>query len=127
MRGRLGELLQTVVHRVVPPDPPTPSEPAVDDLAEIREAHRQWLAAKAYFESVSEPELVDHAIAVLTAAERRFNYLMARARRLGLNDAEVGRVLMVPLSGPAPVQSLPNGHCGDHSEPSQDWHGGLSA
>lgn len=97
MRDRIEQLLQHVVQRVAPPGEPELPNVVIDDLEEIREAHRQLEAAKAYFESVSEPGLVDHAIALLNAAERRLAYLMGRARATGLTDAEVERVLGVRL------------------------------
>ena len=105
MRARIGQLLQHVVQRVAPAEDPELVRVVIDDLEEIREAHRQLEAAKAYFESVSEPGLVDHAIAVLTAAERRFAYLIGRARAHGLADAEVERVLGVRLPE-LPLQAM---------------------
>lgn len=50
---------------------------------EVEEARRELLAARAYFENVTEPALVDHAIAVLDAAEKKYVYLLRRARRQG--------------------------------------------
>lgn len=51
-----------------------------DMLAAVEQAHREWEAAQSYFASVVEPELVDHAIFVLEAAQRKYRYLMKLAR-----------------------------------------------
>ncbi|MCL5046246.1 MAG: YaaL family protein [Actinobacteria bacterium] len=55
-----------------------PPEPDFIDL--IEQARREWVAAKAYFENVSEPELVDHAIYLVEAAEKKYMYLLRKAR-----------------------------------------------
>ena len=46
----------------------------------IEEAKRDWLDARAYFNAVTEPELIDHAIYTLGAAEKRYVYLLKKAR-----------------------------------------------
>ncbi len=43
---------------------------------EIEEAHRQWLEARRYFDSVTEPELVDHATYLIQAAKAKYMYLL---------------------------------------------------
>ncbi len=50
----------------------------------VERARREWAAARAYFETVSEPELVDHAIHLMDAAERKFVYLLRAAREAGV-------------------------------------------
>lgn len=96
MRALLGRIVHRVVQRVMPEVPPL-SPVEIDDLALIREAHAEWQAAKTYFENVSDPALVDHAIALLTAAERRYAYLIQRARQHGLTDGDLERALGVRL------------------------------
>lgn len=46
----------------------------------IEQAHREWQAARALFEQVSDPELIDQAIHRLTATEKRYVYLLKRFR-----------------------------------------------
>jgi ABC-type nitrate/sulfonate/bicarbonate transport system substrate-binding protein len=46
----------------------------------IDEAKKDWQEARAYFNTVTEPELVDHAIYTLGAAEKRYVYLLKKAR-----------------------------------------------
>lgn len=48
------------------------------EAAEI--AKQEWLWALAYFHEVSEPGLVDYAVYSLQAAERKYMYLLEKAR-----------------------------------------------
>ncbi|NLY88356.1 MAG: YaaL family protein [Firmicutes bacterium] len=50
----------------------------------IEEAKRDWQAARDYFNAVTDPELIDHAIYTMEAAEKRYVYLLRRAREDGL-------------------------------------------
>jgi len=43
-------------------------------------ARRDWDHAKALFEEVNEPDMVDHAIYSIEAAERKYMYLLKRAK-----------------------------------------------
>lgn len=45
-------------------------------IKQVRQAQREWEAAKQYFQAVSEPDRVDHAIFSLQAAERRYMFLL---------------------------------------------------
>ena len=51
------------------------------DYTLIVQAHREWLAAKACFNEVNDPALVDHAVHVLAAAENRYRCLLRKARQ----------------------------------------------
>lgn len=53
-------------------------------VAAIADARGEYQRAVRYFQSVSHPQLVEHAVLVLAAAERRYAYLLGEARRLGL-------------------------------------------
>ena len=46
-----------------------------------RIAKEEWLWALAYFHEVSEPGLVDYAVYSLHAAERKYMYLLDKARK----------------------------------------------
>lgn len=48
---------------------------------EIELAKRDWLLAHNYFQNVTDPDLVDHAIYMLEAAEAKYSYLLKRARK----------------------------------------------
>ena len=47
---------------------------------EVKEAHQEWMKAQKYFECVTDPELVDHAIFSEEAARRKYIYLLKKAK-----------------------------------------------
>ncbi len=54
---------------------------AWDAGALAREACEELEHCRRYFESVSDPDLVEQAIFLLNAAERRYVFLLKQARR----------------------------------------------
>jgi len=50
----------------------------------IRSAHEEWKNAESFFQNVTEPDLVDHAIYRMEAARTRYTYLMKQAREMGI-------------------------------------------
>jgi len=59
-------------------------------LAEqIREAQQEWVRAQKYFQWVSDPELVDHAIFAEEAARRKYIYLLNQAKNQGIGTDEL--------------------------------------
>lgn len=57
----------------------------------VEAARREWLGYRAYFDCVDDPELIDHAIYSIQAAERKYMYLLRRARMAGIDlTAPVG-------------------------------------
>ncbi|MGI6405841.1 MAG: DUF2508 family protein [Syntrophaceticus sp.] len=54
-----------------------------DEYQALAEAHRDWLAARNYFEHVTDPDLVDFAILSLQAAEKRYEYLWKKMKENG--------------------------------------------
>ncbi len=54
-----------------------------DDQIALVDAHRDWLAAREFFEQATDPDLVDYAILSLQAAERRYVYLWKKMQRQG--------------------------------------------
>lgn len=62
-------------------------------LDSIDEAHREWVAARAYFERVEHPDLVDHAVHLLLAAERRYEFLIKEAKAEGIFVPDVRDVV----------------------------------
>jgi hypothetical protein len=73
-------LWQSVTGRAGTAD--TAEQPGARDQmqAEVKQAYREWVTAQQYFQSVSEPALVDHAIYMLEAAERKYMYLLNQVR-----------------------------------------------
>jgi hypothetical protein len=49
----------------------------------VEEARRDWQSAMDYFNHVVDPDLVDHAIHAMEAAERKYTYLLKKARQEG--------------------------------------------
>ncbi|GAW93631.1 YaaL family protein [Calderihabitans maritimus] len=47
----------------------------------IERAHAEWLAAKNFFEEVTDPDLVDEAIYRLEATEKRYMHLLRQAKQ----------------------------------------------
>ncbi|WP_053954904.1 YaaL family protein [Inediibacterium massiliense] len=50
----------------------------------IKSAHEEWRNAEAFFQNVTDPDLVDYAIYRVEAAKTRYIYLMRVARELGI-------------------------------------------
>lgn len=49
--------------------------------AEIDAAKKEWKIAREHINYVSDPELIDHAIFSLEAAERKYGYLLRQAKK----------------------------------------------
>ncbi|PZN07225.1 MAG: hypothetical protein DIU76_05150 [Bacillota bacterium] len=66
-------------------------------MAAIDQARRDWEQARRYFECVTDRDLVDQAIHLVLAAEKRYAYLLKQARLRGIRglpprpDADDGR------------------------------------
>jgi len=57
-----------------------------DNLLDLLEqARREWAHAKIYFNNVTDPDLIDHAIFYMGATEKKYVYLLKRAREMGLS------------------------------------------
>lgn len=54
-------------------------------LENIRTAHEEWKNAEKYFENVTDPDLIDHAIFRIEAARTRYTYLLRLAREMGIH------------------------------------------
>ena len=57
--------------------------PAESRIAEINRALARWKDAVRYFETVSDPELVDFAIYEMEAARRKYMFLLKQERAGG--------------------------------------------
>lgn len=70
----------------------------VPELQEaVERARHDWLQACSYFDNVTDPDLVDHAIFCVEAAEKKYVYLLKKARseglRINFGVAEVSKLL----------------------------------
>lgn len=59
---------------------PKPEAALSDMLTVIEQAKQEWKNTANYFDNVTEPELIDHAILVREAAERKYMYLLKQAK-----------------------------------------------
>ena len=61
-----------------------PLEPREKDLFDlVEEARQEWQAASSHFNHATDPDLVDHAIHAMQAAERKYTFLLKKARQEG--------------------------------------------
>jgi len=58
---------------------PLPSLPVV-----VEEARREWINAQYYYNTVSDQDLIDHAVYLMQAAEKKYMYLLKQARSAGV-------------------------------------------
>lgn len=65
--------------------PPPAPMPALIDVVE--QARREWLSAQNYYNSVSDSDLVDHAVYLMQAAEKKYTYLLKKARQEGVTHS----------------------------------------
>lgn len=56
--------------------------PPITDVVE--QARQEWLDAQIYYNSVSDSDLVDHAVYLMQAAEKKYMYLLKQARKEGI-------------------------------------------
>lgn len=58
----------------------------------VFQAHQEWEQAKALFNEVRDPELVDHAIYTIEAAERKYIYLLRQAKKENVINESIYRI-----------------------------------
>ncbi|MGE5604668.1 MAG: DUF2508 family protein [Bacteroidota bacterium] len=58
---------------------------APDIMESLENARREWQYAEAYFNSVQDPDLIDHAIFYMGATEKKYTYLLKQAKEKGIN------------------------------------------
>ncbi|XER15602.1 hypothetical protein SATMO3_58970 [Sporomusa aerivorans] len=59
------------------------SRESVNMAAVVDQARRDWLYAQNYYKTVTDPDLVDYAAFLIKAYERRYIYLLKKARQEG--------------------------------------------
>lgn len=50
----------------------------------VEEARQEWLDAQCYYNTVSDEDLIDHAVYLMQAAEKKYMYLLKQARYAGV-------------------------------------------
>jgi hypothetical protein len=77
--GIVNRLVSTILESDKVEPAPVPDLPDV-----IEQARQEWLSAQSYYNSVSDSDLVDHAVYTMQAAEKKYMYLLKKARREGI-------------------------------------------
>ena len=66
--------------------------PSDDTYKIVEQARREWQDARQRFEQVSDPDMIDSAIFAIEAAEKRYIYLLKKARE----EREIQRLSSSP-------------------------------
>ena len=75
------KFIRGLIGGILPADQSVVAKPEPDFFTVVDQTKREWDTARAYFNNVTDPDLVDHAIFLLEAAERKYVYLFKQARR----------------------------------------------
>ncbi len=73
-----------VIEAILPDWDGKPETNEPDMLEIVNRAKQEWLASQKYFNSVSDPDLIDHAIMLTDAAQKKYMYLLRQAKSHGL-------------------------------------------
>lgn len=74
--------MQGVLDRMI--DKPLESKPLPGLPDVVEQARQEWLAAQSYYNSVTDSDLIDHAVYLMQAAEKKYIYLLKQARQKGV-------------------------------------------
>lgn len=86
----------------------SPKDPAFDKV--VDDARKAWLQARHHFDNVTDPDLIDHAIYEIVAAERKYMYLLRLVRE--------ERSAVEAEAKPEPVETSDIDQAGSVEEPS---------
>ena len=86
MLNRFTDLVRRLSDKLLESAPPAAYR--VPTLADsLEDARAEWLNSQAYFETVTDPDLVDHAVFMMEAAKKRYIYLLKKAKETGMSGA----------------------------------------
>lgn len=85
MLKKVTDFLLNISSYFFPSEEKAVSLPQEDYFDLVEQARQEWESARDRFNQISDPDLIDHAIYNLGAAERRYVYLLKQARKKGLN------------------------------------------
>lgn len=92
MSRSLSERFWEIAGRLLDGEEDLPSEwreETREELANmVNSAKQEWLDAQSYFNQAVEPDLVDHAIVSLQAAERKYMYWLKQMKKLEEREKE---------------------------------------
>jgi len=82
---KLADLFSQISAYFFPPGEKVIPQQQEDYFTLVEQARREWLNAKEKFDQIGDPDLIDHAVYNLDAAERRYIYLLKKAKEEGAN------------------------------------------
>ncbi len=80
----LSNIFELVSNQLVLEEESAPEGKSPDIVYCVERARKDWLTARAYFDNVTDPDLIDHAIFWIEAAEKKYMYLLKQAKALGI-------------------------------------------
>lgn len=80
MRFPISTVLTSIGSQMVTQDAEVPHYKEVPYRDAVDKARQEWIAAKSYFNAVTEEGLVDYSIHLMEAAERKYMYLLKMAK-----------------------------------------------
>lgn len=78
-------MLTNLAKGLLPQHVPEAKYPSL--LEQVEEARLEWLNAQDYYNNVSDTDLVDYAAYRIQAAEKKYTYLLKRARHEGIKSS----------------------------------------
>lgn len=81
----LNNLFDMVSNQLVIEEESSPDTHTPDIIDSVERARKDWLTARVYFDNVTDPDLIDHAIYWIEAAEKKYVYLLKQAKSLGVH------------------------------------------
>ncbi|MGI5840502.1 MAG: DUF2508 family protein [bacterium] len=80
----LGKVISRIICWLLPENPNVGNAQGPDFFSIMDQAKQEREDARIYFNSVTDPDLIDHAIYLQDAAEKKFMYLIKTAKRNGI-------------------------------------------
>lgn len=80
MFKRIIDFLGNISARFFPESKTLPEGPSPTIYEQVKQALQEWRQSRELFNSVSDPDLIDHAVYAMEASERRYIYLLKKAR-----------------------------------------------
>lgn len=97
INGSVTAVWRNIIDRILENKPLEPQTlPELPDIVE--QARQEWLAAQSYYNSVTDSDLVDHAVYLMQATEKKYMYLLKQARRTGVTYSQYLPEVNQPLS-----------------------------
>ena len=94
MKLSLPECIQPLLKRaiLVKSDTESETETVSSEMrALVEQAKQEWKNTANYFDNVTDPELIDHAILMREAAERKYMYLLKQAKLADIHAFSDGK------------------------------------